>query len=288
LKYFSIREFGEEDIDFGYKLDMIEHWNDTRDDIERMFNYEPDGCFVAEVSGELVGHVFSISYGKLGWIGFLIVKAEYRRKGVGTLLTRKAMGHLLNRGVETIKLEAVPTIASLYRELGFVSEFDSLRFIRVGGKEDISSPSRPLKPLKQEQITELAKFDAEYFGANRINVLMGLYHDNPKLCYVSHMKSKTTGYIMSRKAEIGYRIGPWVCNPEHPQAAQELLMKCVKMVGCNEELYVGVPAVNKEAVKILHDLDFRQYSKSIRMYLGKKLETERTDGIFAIGGPEKG
>jgi len=93
---------------------------------------------------------------------------------------------------------------------------------------------------------------------------------------------------MCRKAEIGYRIGPWVCNPEHPKAAQELLMKCVKTIGRNKKLYVGVPAVNRKAVEILHDLNFKQYSKSIRMYLGKKLETERADGIFAIGGPEKG
>ena len=54
------------------------------------------------------------------------------------------------------------------------------------------------------------------------------------------------------------------------------------------KLYVGVPAVNKEAVEILRDFGFEQYSKSIRMYFGEKLETECVSGIFAIGGPEKG
>lgn len=288
MKYFSIRQFEEKDIDFAYKLDMIERWNDRRNDIKRMFNYEPDGCFVAEINGEAAGHVFSISYGKLGWIGFLIVEPKYRRKGVGTLLTKKAIDYLLNCGVKTIKLEAVSTIANLYRELGFVNEFDSLRFTRFWGEKDMSLLSSCVNPLKKEEIKELAKFDAEYFGANRIRVLMRLYDYNPKLSYVSHVKSEITGYIMCRKAEIGYRVGPWVCNSEHPQAAQELLMKCMKTIGHNEKFYVGVPAVNKKAVEILHDLNFKQYSKSIRMYFGKKLQTECIDGIFAISGPEKG
>jgi ribosomal protein S18 acetylase RimI-like enzyme len=267
---------------------MTEGWNDTRNDIRRMSNYEPKGCFVAELNSEPAGHVFSISYGNLGWIGFLIVEAKYRRKQVGTLLTRKAIDYLLNCGVKTIRLESVSTIANLYRELGFVSDFNSLRFIRIGSEKEISSLSNCVSPLKKEEITELAKFDAKYFGANRIKVLMRLHDDNPKLCYVSHIKSKIAGYIMCRKGEIGYKVGPWVCNPENPQAATNLLIKCMKTMKRNEKLYVGVPAVNRKAVEISHDLDFKQYSKSIRMYLGRKLETERIDGIFAIGGPEKG
>jgi len=287
LEHISIRPFVEGDIDFAYELIMIEEWNYVKEDVERMFKYNPLGCFIAEVEGKRVGHIFSVSYGKLGWIGLLIVTAEYRERGIGKILMKKTMNHLLSREVEIIKLEAVPTIANLYRKLGFVDEYDSLRFSGVSRKIT-SLSSHCVKFLKKEEVTELAKFDAEYFGANRIKVLMRLYHDNPKLCYVSYTKSKITGYIMCRKAEIGYRIGPWVCNPEHSQAAQELLMKCMDTIGRNERLYVGVPAVNKKAVEILHDLNFKRYSKSIRMYLGKKLETECADGIFGIGGPEKG
>lgn len=81
-----------------------------------------------------MGHIFSICYGRLGWIGLLIVNAEYRRRGIGALLMKKAMDYLLSRKVKTIKLEAVPKVANLYRKLGFVDEFDSLRLIKTGGK----------------------------------------------------------------------------------------------------------------------------------------------------------
>jgi len=65
-------------------------------------------------------------------------------------------------------------------------------------------------------------------------------------------------------------------------------MECMNTIRKNVKLYVGVPVMNKAAVEILHDFNFEQYSKSIRMYFGEKLETERANGIFAIGGPEKG
>jgi GNAT superfamily N-acetyltransferase len=62
------------------------------------------------------------------------VVAEYRRKQIGTLLLKKDIDYLLNSGVETIRLEAVPSIAGLYRELGFIDEYDSLRFTGYSNK----------------------------------------------------------------------------------------------------------------------------------------------------------
>jgi hypothetical protein len=251
-----------------------------------MFNLEPEGCFVAEVNDERVGHVFSVNYGRLGWIGLLIVKAEHRRKGVGTLLTKNAMDYLLSCGAKTIKLEAVPERANLYRKLGFSEEYDSLRFLGTSKQSTVTNNSN-VKLVKREIIKRIAEFDAEYFGADRIKVLTALYFDNPRLCFISCTGCKINGYIMCRKTEDGYRVGPWVCNPENSETARGLLMKCMETIEERVKVYVGVPAVNKVAVEIMGEFGFVQYSKSIRMFFGNKL-TERMSGIFAIGGPEKG
>lgn len=93
---------------------------------------------------------------------------------------------------------------------------------------------------------------------------------------------------MHRKTENGYRIGPWICNPDDPSTAKELLLRCMEAVKPYAKLCIGVPAVNETAVRILQDISFERYSKSIRMFLGKRFENERADGVFAIGGPEKG
>jgi GNAT superfamily N-acetyltransferase len=227
MESFTLRLFKESDIDFAYESTKIEGWNYAKKDIQRMFSYNPSGCFIAEINGKRVGHVFSVNYGKLGWVGLLIVRAECRRKGVGTSLMREAINHLLSSGVETIRLEAVSAIATVYLKLGFVDEYDSLRLLGVNRKIDSATNSN-VKLLRKEAIRQIAKFDAKYFGVNRIKVLSSLYHDNPKLCFVSYTGSKLVGYIMFRKAEKGYRVGPWVCNPENAQAARELLTKCME------------------------------------------------------------
>ncbi len=252
-----------------------------------MLSYEPDGCFVAAIKGQPVGHVFTVNYGRLGWIGFLIVKSGFRRQGVGTELTKHAIAHLLNHEAQTVRLEAVPEIAELYRRLGFVDEYDSLRFVRDSAKVE-SLPSPHVHSIKKGEITEISEFDAEYFGANRRRVLQTLYENNPQSCLISTSANKVTGYIMSRERESGYTIGPWVCCPASRGVERKLLAKCLRIIGRDEKVYVGVPAVNEVAVETLVNFGFRQYSKSIRMFLGERLHTERVEGVFAIGGPMKG
>jgi len=282
-----VRPFLTQDIDLAYEMDAAEKWDHTRKDIERIFSYEPSGCFVAEVNGRSVGHVSSISYGRLGWIGMLIVKPEYRRRGIGTLLTKRALAYLSERKVRTTKLEAVPEIAGLYRKLGFREEFRSLRFVRHC-EQAISIPNGRVEPLNEREIKMLAEFDAGYFGVNRYLVLNELHRCNPHLCFVSHKKSKITGYIMCCKSKSGYRIGPWVCESKDQEIAKRLLARVIMEIGHTVKSYVGALAINTTATTILQSLRFRQYSSSIRMRMGKKLGTECVSGILAIGGPEKG
>jgi ribosomal protein S18 acetylase RimI-like enzyme len=287
MEYLSIRLLRERDTDFAHKMTVREQWNVSKSDVKRMFSYEPKGCFIAEVKGLPAAHVFTVNYGKVGWVGLLIVKAEYRKKGIATLLTKKAIDYLVHCGVETIKLEAVPEIADLYRKLGFFDEYGSLRFIGRG-RATVSIQSDSATSFEKERMSEIAGFDAAYFGADRTRVLMSLYQENPDLCFASYDGSKIVGYIMCRKAEEGCNVGPFVCDPEEPQTARGLLAKCMQEIGSKMNMYLGVSAVNRGAVEILQEFGFEQYSKSIRMRFGKNLRNERTGGIFAIGGAMKG
>lgn len=283
----SIRQVRESDVGFVYESCKNEHWNYSRKRIERVRNYELNGCFVAVVDKKRVGHVFSASYGKVGWIGLLIVARGHRQMGVGSLLTRQAMDYLLGLGVETIKLEAVPEIAGVYRKLGFVRDFYSLRFKRINTRSNISRKLN-VNFIRKEEMSEIARFDSEYFGADRARILNQLYGDNPELCFASRFRSRIAGFIMCYKMETGYRIGPWICNPRYPKTAEELILKCLEAIEPNEELYVGVPAVNENAVRLLVNLKFSLYSRSIRMHFGKKPTKEQAAGIFSVSGPESG
>jgi len=287
LDKISVRQFEKKDIEFAYEMTTVEHWNVTVKDVERMYSFEPEGCFMAEVNGEPAGHAFAFNYGTMGWIGLVIVKDEHRRKGLATLLTAKARDYLLNRGVATIKLEAVPAISGLYRKLGFTDEFDSLRFIGTRPATACLT-SCNTKPVEDEIVEELARIDARYFGARRTKVLEALFKEYPQYCFVSRSGSRIDGYIMCRNAEKGYNLGPWACDPSHPETAKELLATCVSRLTPGAKIYVGVPSVNCAATVLLNESGFKMYSKSIRMRFGNELKDECAAGIFAIGGPMKG
>jgi ribosomal protein S18 acetylase RimI-like enzyme len=284
----TVRLLTDYDFDFVMQLTEHEKWGYLACDIKRYMEYEPKGCFIAEVYGKKAGHVFSVGYGKLGWIGLLIVKAEYRRKGIGIMLLKKAINYLLSRGVEAIKLEAVPDIADLYRKLGFVDEYDSLRFMKIHKKPFIY-PGRCLEHVKEDELKELAEFDAKYFGANRQRVLKHLFKDYPQYCFVSKKKQKTIGYIMARKTTHGFWIGPWICDPQHLNVAKQLINSCINSLGKKDtELRVGTPSVNLATTSLLRSFGFKEVSKSIRMFRGECNLSGNFLGVYGIGGPEKG
>lgn len=280
------RQLQKEEVEFVYELNAIELWNDRIEDLMRMLEYEPEGCFLAELDGTPAGHIFSVSYGKLGWIGLLIVDKAYRRMGIGRSLMLKALHYLLSQGVETIRLEAVPEISKLYREIGFVDEYDSLRF-KGNPSRVLPAENRSVASMKEKTIEEVAEFDAGYFGAKRTKVLRRLYQAYPELCFVSHKESRISGYIMCRKVENGYKVGPWVCIPKEEETAKYLLTACLEKLDREDTVYVGVPAPNQSAVNVLRHFEFLQYSKSIRMRFGKNLR-ESVAGVYAVGGPMKG
>ena len=91
---------------------------------------------------------------------------------------KKAIDHLLQCGMKTIKLEAVHQISELHRKLGFVNEYDSLRFIRTTSK---SHPQKRGSPtlIKEAKISEIGELDKKYLGANRTKVLASLLKENP-------------------------------------------------------------------------------------------------------------
>lgn len=290
----KIRALTPDDIDYVTDSVNREKWGYTRSDVHRCYLYEPEGWFIAESEGKPVGHVFSISYGKLGWIGLLVVDRKHRLKGIGATLMNTAIEYLKKRNVQTIKLEAVPEAVNFYRQLGFTEEFDSLRLrlslqTQTRGEGAEKTETTTVRPLQKNDVSTLVKFDQAYFGANREKVLTNLLNDFPQHCFIAEDGEETVGYIMARETASSYMIAPWICIPQKASVAVELFQACRASLGTRHtEIRVGTPAANKTAISQLHSLGFETYSKSIRMRLGANLTTENVKGVFAIAGPHKG
>jgi len=272
-----------EDLHFARYLTEIVGWDYSIGDFERLLYYEPEGCFIAEHDGEPVGIVSTTTYGKLAWVGSLIVLEHYRSKGIGSGLMKHAIHYLKTKDVETIRLDAVPKAIPLYKRLGFKEEYDSLRFIGTGQKITY----RKVRRMKNDDLESVILLDTQFFGTYRERVLRRVYKDFQNSCFVSFADGNLVGYIMAKKGFDIIKIGPWICDPKHPEVAEELL-KAVLNEARGMSIWVGVPDGNKRSVNILEKHGFVDQPKSVRMYYGKHDYVGLINGVFGIGSPEKG
>jgi GNAT superfamily N-acetyltransferase len=88
------------------------------------FAADPAGCWVAgdDTTSEIVGAVFSIARGTLGWFGPLAVSPAAQGQGVGRELIAACLEGLRRRGVRLIGLETFaesPFHVRLYSRFGF-------------------------------------------------------------------------------------------------------------------------------------------------------------------------
>jgi len=283
-----IRTWKQADLAYIAESIRKEGWGHTKRDAERCWSLEPRGCFVAESDGRLVGHVFSVLFNEIGWIGLLIVNPKKRGIGVGTALMEAAINYLEDRGARTIKLEAVAEAASLYRRLGFVDVFDSLRFRGMpqrNGKKALRIET--VSVMREADIDGIAEFDAKCFGSNRLSVLKSLHNDFPQYCFCAKENQRTDGYVMARKTLNGLWLGPWVCIDS--QVAELLFSKLLEAIEEDgKDMRLGFPAVNTSAIKLVEKYGFRLVGKSIHMIRGDRKNQGDLACIYGIGGPEKG
>jgi len=271
------------DVDFYCRLIDMTGWGLNEMDFERMLSYEPNGCFIVSLDGEDVGMVASFLYGEVGWIGNLVTLPEHRDRGVGAALMEKAIGRLCAEGAKSIRLDTVAKAIPLYKRLGFKPEYNSLRFRGTGQRHPASSVSR----MRSEDIEEIEMLDESFFGADRGKMLRRVFRDFPDLCFASWRGGRIVGYVMAKRGVGIYRVGPWICEPGHPEAASSLLYALMN-IATGEKIWVGVHEGNEASAKILKVNGFEQLPSSLRMCLGTCATVEDASGIFGIGAAEKG
>ena len=279
----SIRIMTKSDIKFALKLQNIVGWGNTYADIERNLYYEPEGCFVASLDDVDLGIVNSYLYGKVGFIGNLIVNPEVRGKGVGAELMKQAIKRLTLDGAETIRLDGVQKAISLYERLGFKGEYQSLRYSGIAFK----APHKGIEPMVLEDLKQIVKLDSRFCGLDRAQKLTRVLEDFPDLCFKACKDGEIRGFIMAKIGASNIRVGPWVCDPKHGELAEYLLNALTSRVE-GSKIWVGVPGSNRLSVSIIESKMFDQMPSSLRMCYGTCQYSENVTGIFGIGAPDKG
>jgi predicted N-acetyltransferase YhbS len=279
----DIRVMTGSDYDFFEELIDLVGWGLDRDDFNRMVTSSPQGCFIASINDEKVGVVVTINYGKVAWLGNLIVKPDYRGHGIGASLMNHAIEHLTQQGVGSIRLDGVPKAIPLYHRLGFKDEYWSLRYLGTSTSHS-TTRTRSMTGSDLETIYDL---DFKYFKLNRKNLLKIKFERNSEYCFVAIDGGEIVGYIMGKFDGDTIRVGPWLCDPGYPDHAEELLFSLMN-TNPGKNVWIGCPERNTSVKSILSKHGFNSLPSSLRMCYGGCGSREDVSGIFGLGGPDKG
>lgn len=83
--------------------------DDSKTGIEKYLKRNPNTCFVAIVSGKIVGVIMSGHDGRRGFIYHTAVAVAYRNKGIGSQLVENVLRALEDEGIHKVALVVYDT-----------------------------------------------------------------------------------------------------------------------------------------------------------------------------------
>jgi predicted N-acetyltransferase YhbS len=296
---FSIRPFTLDDVDFAVKITGREEWGYSKEDFTLLFLMGVGDNFIAqeEPDKRAIGMLSTYDYGnKVAWIGNVVVSEEYRHQGVAGSLMKHAVRELRRRGVKTVRLYSKMNTESLYSQLDFISEGTIGVFTKtMGTRQNAPTPDMPscgkdLFRISETNPERIFDLDTKCFGADRRKVLSSIVRSQGSLCLAKsngYARKNLVGYIMASEGEKEFLVGPWVCDPERSEVAEELISAAVSQ-SKRRRVTVATSLDNTPSIGILEKLRFNKTMEVRKMRKGRNLYNGKPSWIFGVGGLEKG
>jgi len=285
----TLNELKFQKLDFNGLKTLVkwaeeEGWNPGPHDADVYWATDPDGFYGYFYNGNLIAGGSIVSYNnEFGFMGFFIVKPEYRSNGLGRKLWYQRRDTLLARLNEgsSIGMDGVVDVQPFYEKGGFKIAFRDERHERVGEKHEVHNN---ITSILDEDIKSILEYDKECFGFSRPKFLEPWLklEDGKTFKYVEDGTLK--GFAFVRRANTGYKICPLFADDKN--IAEELYKACLNSV-VGEKLYLDIPMVNKSALNLAKKYKTTYIFECARMYYGKapKVKINKVFGIttFELG-----
>ena len=125
----EIRSFQQEDeaplIKLWEKCELVVAWNDPSKDISRNVQLDPEELLLGWYDKSLIASVMAGYEGHRGWINYLAVVPEFRRKGLGKTMMKAAKTYLEHFECPKINLQIRAQnhqVIEFYKSIGFLQE----------------------------------------------------------------------------------------------------------------------------------------------------------------------
>ena len=265
---FAIRHMTEKEVELAVDWAAAEGWNPGIHDAQCFWAADSKGFLVGCLDGEPIGCISAVSYGDgYGFIGFYIVRPEWRGRGYGLQLWQAAMAQLTDR---VVGLDGVTAQQENYRKSGFELAYRNIRYSGVfsagpAGKPPELQPNVNIIPAHQVSQAMLNDYDSALFFAPRPAFLRSWLIQRDAAALVAVSGDNLAGYGVIRRCRSGWKIGPLFA--EDAAVADALLRS---LAGCanGEEVFLDVPAVNAAAMELVAAYNMTSVFDTARMYKG--------------------
>lgn len=270
-----------EEVEIAIEWAAKEGWNPGLHDAVYYVKADPNGFFIGFLHDEPIATISAIKYGKsFGFLGFYLVKPEYRGKGYGIQIWKAGLKYLEGRN---IGLDGVVAQQDNYTKSGFKLAYRNIRYESVGG----SNPPENSEIVKLSALpfATIDSYDRPFFPAKRSKFIKSWINQADCHALGVRQNGKLKGYGIIRSCRSGYKIGPLFANS--PELAESLFLALKSRVKLSEPVFLDTPEVNRAAVNLTERHNMEVVFETARMYTGERpdIPLHRVFGVtsFEVG-----
>ncbi len=260
---YTIRSMTRQEMDIAIEWAAAEGWNPGLYDADCFYAADPNGFFIGLVGDEPVATLSAVKYGdSFGFVGFYIVKPEYRSMGYGVRIWNTGLNYLSGR---TIGLDGVIAQQENYKKSGFVLAYKNIRYKGSGGGYFQSASD--IVQLSKIPFEEICAYDKSLFLEDRTEFLK-CWIDQPQSTALGiYQDRKLVGYGVIRSCRFGHKVGPLFADS--PEFADRLFSALKTHTPEGARIFLDAPAVNSSAVDLVKRHNMVAAFETARMYKGK-------------------
>lgn len=282
MSNYVIRCMTSPELDIALAWAKQEGWRPGLYDAGHFYGTDPNGFFVGLLDDQPIACISGVKYADdFGFIGFYIVKPEWRNQGFGIRLWQTAMSYLQGRN---IGLDGVIEQQHNYQKSGF---HIACRHIRYQGTYNIAKPlsGTGIVALDTVPFEQLLDYDRRYFPAPRAGFLQSWILQPQGAALAMRVDDKISGYGVIRACDGGFRIGPLFANSYSD--AEQLLNGLLARIPRNSDFFIDIPEPNRDALKLVADYGMQAVFETARMYTQKNPAID-INGLFGVTSLELG
>jgi len=284
--HWPVRVLGPGDLVPARELSAAADWNQVDADwrvfleLGHLMGIDAPGHGLVATAATLpLGHEF-------GWIGMMVVRTDFRRRGLGRQLLGQCILDLAAQGLVP-GLDATPAGRELYQRHEFRDTWAMTRW--KCERPGIAAPGGAaqgleVRPATAADLDTIAALDHRAFGSSRRSVLARLLERAPWLAAIAMRAGGPCGFLLARDGREAFQLGPVAATD--PEAAIALLGRTLVLLAGGA--YVDVLDRHHEVAAWLAAHGFAPQRRLTRMLYRRDEAFGDARFAVAIAGPELG